>query len=508
MNSNISSKSDLKVVEFDLENPNLFDLPLSNSNQQGGSDDMDFGLDDVLQQDIHKEVQINQKLNSIRDYELGNLEEHDLIGGSSDTFNAIGGGQQDPQLFDQIVKKDNSVSSSSSLNSSSSSILEKHLEENPPTLQQNQQGGFNLNVEGMEIEDLTDTYGDIENPGNYEIQNPGEDLPNPDDDRFDPMEQQQQEPQRWVHPELTIENDDEMIIKMSQEDITSKVNLYLENYNSNEYQSYLKYFNAIYNASTQKYTIRRDNESNIYLIKRKHLEKDKEGKDKEKDLRGKKTKESVYEVLNSIKNKEYMTDYLIKLTPPKYLNIQDELKTITRELNILSGEIKILQNDLIELGSEITNEDVKKFERLREKFYKLINKKYIYSKYYDEVNELFDTETKQNIYAKEIISQIDENDVKFYKLKYHLIKAPETLINNITNEIKNNLENYTSIINDTNTTDKKKEYLEKIKNFINTKKENENKIQTELNNIILNSKNKINYIVKKLPKLDIKTDIL
>ena len=93
------------------------------------------------------------------------------------------------------------------------------------------------------------------------------------------MEQQQPEPQRWVHPELTIENDDEMIIKMSQEDITSKVNLYLENYNSNEYQSYLKYFNAIYNASTQKYTIRRDNESNIYLIKRQQSEK---GKDKEK----------------------------------------------------------------------------------------------------------------------------------------------------------------------------------------------------------------------------------
>ena len=36
-------------------------------------------------------------------------------------------------------------------------------------------------------------------------------------------------------------------------------------------------------------------------------------------------------------------------------------------------------------------------------------------------------------------------------------------------------------------------------NFINVKKESENKIQTELNNIILNSKNKIDYIVKKLP---------
>lgn len=501
--SSNSSLKDLKVVEFDLHNPNLFDIPLSNSNepsepnlflnQMGGNDD-DLPLDDVLGGSISrdKEVQINQKLNSIRDYELGNLEEHDLIGGNpSDSFT---GGSNEPQLFDAIVKEDNSKPSTIS-------ILEQHLEENPPQ-QQNQEGGFNLNVEGMEIQDLTDQPTEIDNPSNYETENLGEDLPNTDDDRFDPMAQQEREPQQWVHPELTIENDEEMIIKMSSEDINSKVNLYLENYNSNEYQSYLKYFNAIYNASTQKYSIRRDNNSNIYLIKRSY-------QDNAKDLRGKKTKESVYDVIKDLNSKEYMKDYLIKLTPPVYLNINNELKTLTQQLNILSGEIKILQNDLIDLGSEITNEDVKKFERLREKFYKLINKKYIYSKYYDEVNELFETETKQNIYAKEIVSQIDENDVKFYKLKYHLIKAPETLINNITYEIKTNLENYTEIIlsTDTNTTNKK-EYQDKIKNFLNIKKESENKIQTEMNNIILNSKNKIDYIVKKLPKLDIKTDIL
>ena len=119
-----------------------------------------------------------------------------------------------------------------------------------------------------------------------------------------------------------------------------------------------------------------------------------------------------------------------------------------------------------------------------------------------------DTEVKQNIYATEIVSQIDKNDMKFYKLKYHLIKAPETLINNITNEIKTNLENYSEIILFTSKDDNKKEYNNKIKNFLNSKKENEVKIQNELNNIILNSKNKINYIIKKLPKLDIKTDIL
>ena len=80
--------------------------------------------------------------------------------------------QQQPQLFDKIVKEDNS-----SVKSSTSSILEQHLEENPPQ-QQKQEGGFNLNVEGMEIQDFTDTQLDNENSGNYETQNPDEDLPN------------------------------------------------------------------------------------------------------------------------------------------------------------------------------------------------------------------------------------------------------------------------------------------------------------------------------------------
>ena len=114
----------------------------------------------------------------------------------------------------------------------------------------------------------------------------------------------------------------------------------------------LKYFQSIYSASTQKYSIRRDKDANIYLIKRPALPK---------ELKGKKTRESVSDILN---DKDFKKDYLIKLTPPEYLNVKDELKAITQQLNILSGDIKILQADLIELGPDISKDDIKKFEKI------------------------------------------------------------------------------------------------------------------------------------------------
>ena len=49
---------------------------------------------------------------------------------------------------------------------------------------------------------------------------------------------------------------------------------------------------------------------------------------------------------------------MVKLTPPEYLNVKDELAKINLELNILSGEIKLMQNDLIELGMDIKKEGI------------------------------------------------------------------------------------------------------------------------------------------------------
>jgi hypothetical protein len=197
---------------------------------------------------------------------------------------------------------------------------------------------------------------------------------------------------------------------------------------------------------------------------------------------------------------------MIKLTPPEYLNVQDEISKLTKELNVLSGDIKVLQSDLIELGSNINKDDIKKFEKVRQKFYKLINKKHIYTKYYNDVNGIFDENIKHNISAKEIITETDENDIKIYKLKYHVVGVSDEFIDATTSQIKNNLENYSQIINDPGNNEK--EYKNKIKTYLDIKQENENKTKKELNGLISTSKSRINFLIKKLPKIDIKSEIV
>ncbi len=485
-----------KIV--DLQDHNLFDLPVQDSDIQSGGNNMGAFAEAEMK------MKMDQKFDEMSEFESSN--------------NMSGGGiTEDPQLFDSITlekegggQQTHQTTSSISTplptdipiprNQLDTSILLEGQEGNsgnisldvlhPPAIQ-TQTGGANFsNLEGLDLDDLNVNQ-QIEETGNQN--NPGEEAQDVDDEHYDKQIEELQEPQSWVHPELTIEEDQEMIIKMNQDDIDIKVNMYLDNYNSDEYQAYLKYFQAIYSASNQKYSIRRDHDGNIYLIKRPPLPK---------ELKGKKTRESVSDILN---DKDFKENYLIKLTPPEYITVQDELKNINRQLNILSGDIKILQSDLIELGTDITKDDIKKFEKIRQKFYKLINKKHIYTKYYNQVNNTFDDESKQNIYAKEIISDTDENDIKIFKLKYHVVKAPDSFVENITMQIKNNLENYSQIINDDG--GNQKEYKTKIKGFLENKKENESRIQKELNDIISFSKNKVEFLIKKLPVLDIKTDI-
>ena len=482
---------------IDLQEQNLFDLPVQNSdmdmdmdiNQSGGADTNEL-RDSIM---TETEMKINQKFDEMNDFE------------SSDVMS---GGGSDPQLFDTItLEKEGGAQTPSPTshgidipiprNQLDTSVLLEGQEGNsanistdvlhPPTIQT--AGGFD-NLEGLDLEDLNVNQ-QIEETGN--VDNPEEEAQDVDDEHYDKQVEELQEPQDWVHPELTIEEDQEMIVKMNQDEIDAKVNMYLDNYNSDEYQSYLKYFQSIYSASTQKYSIRRDHDANIYLIKRPALPK---------ELKGKKVRESVSDILN---DKDFKKDYLIKLTPPEYVNVKDELKAITQQLNILSGDIKILQNDLIELGTDITKDDIKKFEKIRNKFYKLINKKHIYTKYYNQVNNIFEEEAKQNIYAKEIISDVDENDIKIFKLKYHVVKVPDSFVENITTQIKNNLENYTQIIEDDG--GNQKEYKTKIKTFLENKKENESKVQKELSDLISFSKSRVDFLIKKLPILDIKTDI-
>ncbi len=468
----MSSQDDL----IKLQSKNLFDVPL----------DMEVSLDEPMQkvnldmskieigggispfkleqmtggnspfklEQVTKEVHIEPQtdLSDLQEMEISDFGEVEPV--------QFGG---DPQMFDNI-----------------------ELSNSPIPVQQNlfQNGG--ADIENLEISEITDNnVQDIEELGND--QNIGEDYVNYDDSMFD--EQEITEPKQWVNPELSIEDDNEMIAKLNQEEIDMKVSMYIDYYNSEEYNQYLKYYQIIYSASPYKYGIRRDNESNIYLIKR------------QKNQAGKKNKESVSEMLD----RKVPKNYLIKLTPPIYMNIPDELNKINNDLNVLSGEIKIIQKDLIDLGVDISKEDIKNFEKIRDKFYKLMNRKYIYNKYYNDINNILVNEEQKNIYLNESISYIDKNDNKLYKLLSHIITVDGDKIDNMTIQLKDNLEKYMAIINQENT-ENSKEYKKSIKDFLVNKKHTNDLNKKELNGLINSSKERINFIIKKLPKVDIKEE--
>jgi hypothetical protein len=198
--------------------------------------------------------------------------------------------------------------------------------------------------------------------------------------------------------------------------------------------------------------------------------------------------------------------YLIKITPPIYMDITEELNKINNDLNILSGEIKIIQKDLIELGVDISKDDIKNFEKIRDKFYKLMNRKYIYNKYYIDINNILVNEEQKNIYLNESISYIDKNDNKLYKLLSHIVTVDGDKIDNMTIQLKDNLEKYMAIINQENNNENSKEYKKSIKDFLVNKKNTNDFNKKELNGLINLSKERVNFIIKKLPKTDIKEE--
>ncbi len=492
---------------LDLQKHNLFEIPLENEPSTGELDgiknlDMIGGGEQVplsipnigSSNDFLKDEYLKDELMNEFEDKLGPVKMNSQNGGFIENEHDF---QINEPLFDKITLE-RETPTQNTLNS-----LNEAFEANKP---QSQTGGFTNNennFEGMEIEELSDVMTDALVEENGNLDNPDEDVHNPDhkmyEEQPDPSESEYQEPSTWINPELSIENDSEMIVKMNQEDIEIKVGNYIDNYNSEEYQKYLKALQNIYaEGSKEKNAIRRDKDGNIYLIKRPIANL---GKGK-----GKKNREGVQEIITDT---DFIKNYLMKITPPEYIFIKDELTKITKELNVLSGDVKLLQKDLIEIGVDISKEDIKSFEKLRAKFYKLINKRYIYTKYYSDINNLFITEETLPIYANEIVSFIDENDIKSFKFVSNIINASANLIETIGINIKANIENYSQIINfesegNIENNENKKKYNSVITNFLENKKKSEDKIADELNSLIDFSKAKVNFAIKKLPKIDSK----
>jgi len=450
-----------------------------------------------------KSVSINEEFNEDHPFEIPQLEKIREVSGQ-DLFKlpVQSGGENLETSIPGPEVPGLSVSEPSTDLDSTTSLAGSEIQINPeiaakssleePHLgfesEMGQSGGSDFNPEGFDLSDLEEVQ--IEESGNPS--NPGEDVDPTDHPQYDLQQNENNDQPQWIHPDLSIEDDYDIVSRMNQDEIELRVTGYLENYYSDEYLKYQKYFQSCHSSSNQKFSLRKDKKGNLYLNTRPPQPKEK---------RGKKVKENVQEIMEDI---TYDKHYLIKLTPPKYIKVSDALKDINLELNVLSGEIKLLQQELIDQGADIHDEDVKHFKKLRRKFYKLVNKKYIFTKYYQEVNNLNVTEVQTPVYAKEIITDTNKDDMKIYKFQTHMVNASETLISNMVGQIKDDLENYTHVVNHGG--EDQEEYHGLIKDFLKEKKTNQEKIQKELSTLISLQKGQIDYLIEKLPKVDIKKD--
>ena len=187
--------------------------------------------------------------------------------------------------------------------------------------------------------------------------------------------------------------------------------------------------------------------------------------EKKKCLKGKKcTKNFVNDNNKLIMNKGKKNIDIVK---PKYLIIDKRLEEIDDKINNIDYEIRFLQYSL---NSKSKKEEIQKYETFKTEFNNLNDERDIYKTYNNKINNIEEDNKQLNQLREDIINGGKINKELYNKIiKYYKTKK---------------LEDYKSI-------DKL------IEEYINSKKyQNNYKKIKELKN-----KNKINFIVKELPKL-------
>ena len=249
---------------------------------------------------------------------------------------------------------------------------------------------------------------------------------------------------------------------INKQKIISKVEHYINNYQSEDYQNYKngKLTNKIYQRINKRYNMIKGNDT-IELFDRK-------------------------------------TDkVIVKIKEPKYIIVSKSLEDLRESENILKHDLDIEYN---ELKNNINNREnksiklkVKEFEEMKNEYIQILENIEIYKLYYLMINKINVNET-ENI-KKSIITEHFGSDTQLIEKKSYNI--PNELIDNHYILQGEKIDKYNELKQLMNNNKFNKD---DIKKFIEFNK----KISSEYNNNIekyINNDNKINYIVAKLPKI-------
>lgn len=277
--------------------------------------------------------------------------------------------------------------------------------------------------------------------------------------------------------EYLMPEDEQLIHK---DHIIRQVRQYIENYYSNEFTSYKKSFNNLYQKYSNKRYIIENVGKFITVFKTKQSKDLKEGVNIEKNIhRG--------EIVMELKKPEYL-----------FYNENNNLDIMKTDISNFRSNLQYHYQKLVN-KLEVLNEEKATFEKQRKKFIQLLETYYIYKLYDKYINNKHDTDTV-NIIFEDLFEYNKDNLEKQTILQGNLYYVDKTLVNNMNNENSIKLNEYNELIGKIQATKnikENKELNEAIKKYLD--KTNVNKLDSEIKLYVKKQENYINFIITKLP---------
>jgi len=270
-----------------------------------------------------------------------------------------------------------------------------------------------------------------------------------------------------------ILEDDEKLI--NPDNVFKNVDIYIENYNSNEIVKYKKNFKQLYQTySTKNYT--------ISTIKYK----------------------STSKII--VKKNDKVPKIVKELIKPTYLFYDDNNNLIKfkRQISNDRSELLYKYSQLI-AKLDIKPEEKKEFEKERNKFIEKLEEYYTYTLYHKKINKITSTNKSNLVLQKELIVYNENNDYDNKILNSNIYSIDNNVIDTINKYNSENLIQYNNIMMDLSgkkdkniSKDKDKKTLDSIKLYLKQRQEIESFAKSLSNNTDIQDEY-INYIILELP---------
>jgi hypothetical protein len=254
--------------------------------------------------------------------------------------------------------------------------------------------------------------------------------------------------------------------------IEKKVDEYIKNYESKEYETYRKMLMYILSKNKTGYVV------------------------------------SVNKAGEYVMHKGNETKYDIKLTPPKYIDLTIDTNKLRKEITDTKFCLYQHKLDILENADRIMEEDLKEFRKLQKKYYDLKHKEVIYDTYHKKINNRPNNEIEMFLNFIKKKSNFKTDITQTIETKY--IKAPlefqesirQSKISSLElfNEIRNKFE--VKLKNDekfTKADDKEIKTL--IKKYLTTG--NTTTVLNMIGQFQNKYKKQINIIIEKIPVIDV-----